>query len=358
MRLVEAILAEGLDIIINKYVLKSKRHTVYNNLILLKYNQIESPRKHEIVDSCRGIILDEANNYNVVCYPYNRFYNYNEGVSESIDWSSSKIYEKLDGSLMTLYYYNNDWHVSTSGTPDALGSVQDNLTFKDLFWNIWNNLNYKLPQETNFCYMFEMVSPLNTIIVKHKEDVLYLHGARNLSTLQEVDPIVIAQKYNWKHAPIYNFNNLSSLLDVLKNVEPTQQEGFVVCDKNFNRIKIKSEQYVALHHLATSCIENSMSDLRLITIIQNNEGSEFLNYFPKYKERHTQLTEKFQELYQKIITSYNQAPLNVSQKDFALYVQQYKWKALLFSFRNGRINSFLEGLREMRAEYVLDWLRS
>ena len=31
--------------------------------------------------------------------------------------------EKLDGSLCVAYYYQGDWHVATTGTPDAGGPV-------------------------------------------------------------------------------------------------------------------------------------------------------------------------------------------------------------------------------------------
>jgi hypothetical protein len=39
------------------------------------------------------------------------------------------------------------------------------------------------------------------IIVKYDADDIYLHGARNLKTLKEEDPIVYAKKYNWKLVP-------------------------------------------------------------------------------------------------------------------------------------------------------------
>ena len=37
------------------------------------------------------------------------------------DWQSSKIYEKLDGSICALYYYEG-WNVASSTKPDASGS--------------------------------------------------------------------------------------------------------------------------------------------------------------------------------------------------------------------------------------------
>ncbi len=56
----------------------------------------------KIVQQCRGIILDEANNWQIVSYPYDKFFNYEESYAPQLDWSTAKIFEKLDGSLMTL----------------------------------------------------------------------------------------------------------------------------------------------------------------------------------------------------------------------------------------------------------------
>ena len=54
------------------------------------------------------MVVDEDNNWNPVCYPYKKFYNYNEGKSHKLDWSNPKlvkVYEKVDGSIVTLYHY-------------------------------------------------------------------------------------------------------------------------------------------------------------------------------------------------------------------------------------------------------------
>ena len=42
-----------------------------------------------------------------------------ESSADAIDWSTARVMEKLDGSLATLYWYKGEWHVSSSGVPDA-----------------------------------------------------------------------------------------------------------------------------------------------------------------------------------------------------------------------------------------------
>jgi len=44
--------------------------------------------------------------------------------------------------------------------------------------------------------------------------------------------------------------DLIEVVSASKKLNPALAEGFVVCDANFNRLKIKSPSYVALAHLA------------------------------------------------------------------------------------------------------------
>lgn len=63
------------------YKINSKRHSKYNNLVLLKYTNTESPFSEEIVRECRGIILDEENNWNAVARAFDKFFNYDKGYA-------------------------------------------------------------------------------------------------------------------------------------------------------------------------------------------------------------------------------------------------------------------------------------
>ena len=82
--------------------IKHNRHNKYPNLVLFKYDQIKSPTYPPIVKECRGIILDENDNWKVVSYPFNRFYNYGQNEAEKdIDWSTAVVQEKADGSSST-----------------------------------------------------------------------------------------------------------------------------------------------------------------------------------------------------------------------------------------------------------------
>ncbi|MEL6938228.1 MAG: RNA ligase, partial [Cyanobacteria bacterium J06598_1] len=126
---------EGVEILQTAFGIKTRRHSSLENLVCFKYSQYESPMEELVVQQCRGIILDEANDWAVVSYPYDKFFNYTEPNAAPIDWSSATVQDKLDGSLMTLYFYKGEWQVQSSGTPDASGEVSlCKFSFAELFW--------------------------------------------------------------------------------------------------------------------------------------------------------------------------------------------------------------------------------
>lgn len=60
----------------------------YENLVILNYSQIDSPKFHPITMECRGLIL-EKDTWDIVSFPFRRFFNENEG-NLPFDYSSAK----------------------------------------------------------------------------------------------------------------------------------------------------------------------------------------------------------------------------------------------------------------------------
>lgn len=56
--------------------------------------------------------------------PYTKFFNYRESLADKLDWTQPvTVTEKSDGSLMTIYWYKDKWHVASQGKPDATGKL-------------------------------------------------------------------------------------------------------------------------------------------------------------------------------------------------------------------------------------------
>ena len=149
----------GLNELVKQYSLKAVKHQTHPNLVELSYSQTGSPMHEKIVQECRGIILDSKNlTWNLVALPYLKFFNAKEKLAEPIDWEGGVVVsEKLDGSLAILYYYADRWWVASSAVPDGSNVVSSNSqTFAQIFWEIWYDNKYELPEDPTMCYMFEL----------------------------------------------------------------------------------------------------------------------------------------------------------------------------------------------------------
>lgn len=343
--------------------IKVTRHGSYQNLVGFKYNGIESPMGNPVVQACRGLILDEDNDWRVVCYPFQKFWNTSEFYAASIDWRTAKVYEKLDGSLICGYYYKNKWHVATTGSPDASGDVHGTgQTFSDLFWKTWEELDYSPPGDKHSTYMFELMTPDNRIVVPHSDRNIVLLGIRDNISLQESPPEVIQHwgvVWGWTHQgrPTWRVVNscpLKTLDDVIgaaRQLNPMQQEGFVVVDKNFNRVKVKSPQYVAIHHLKDQLTEHGILD-----IIKINEGSEFLVYFPEMHQLYNSLLERFNNKVQEAEDLYHKVSSIESRKDFALAIKDRKYASALFLMRDQKIQNIIEWFQVCDSKKLLEFI--
>jgi len=73
--LVEFLRREGIDAVKTKFSVATCRHKKHPHLVLFKYDQINSPFNSKVVKNCRGIILDESDDWRIVSYPYDKFFN-------------------------------------------------------------------------------------------------------------------------------------------------------------------------------------------------------------------------------------------------------------------------------------------
>jgi hypothetical protein len=346
-----------------------KRHSKYNNLVLFKYDMIDSPQAHHIVLEARGIILDENNDWAIVSHLFNRFFNYGEGVAAEIDWTTARVQTKADGSLIGIYPYNDEWLIQSSGTPDASGGV-NGIGLADTWKPIYDNeLELPIPgsfevlvrqilhlkgvgvfdgkpegKTANYCFVFEMIGPLNKVVVQYKDAGLILLGGRNLETDQEISAKEANQLLDNKFNTIQEFN-LTSIADITKTFEsmsPLAQEGYVVVDSNFNRIKCKHPGYIALHYM-----KDSMSTRNMLGIVRAGEISEVIVAFPEYEHALVDMSEKYNALISELECAYDKIKDIVVQKEFALEAVKTRCCSALFSFRAKQVGSIKEFLRNM-----------
>ena len=211
-----------------------------------------------IVQEARGIILDVAA-LEVVCWPFRKFGNHNESYADEIDWSSARVLEKVDGSIVKLWYDHaaEKWQFSTNATIRAEEATVESfggVRFGDLIRCAKNYGDIPFDRLDRTCtYIFELVSPETQVVIKYEETALYHIGTRSNLTGGESEVDIGIQK-----PASYPLGSLAECLSAaaelnreIRSRDPDEvaREGFVVVDADWHRVKVKSPDYLMMHRL-------------------------------------------------------------------------------------------------------------
>lgn len=343
------------------YFIKIFRDEMFGKrLIMLKYNQLDSDFNEEIVRECRGLIIDE-DSLEPVCVPFYKFGNYGESYCPEIDWESAVILEKRDGSLIKVVKLGKDYLISTNGCIDAFKAMMpDDIlcpykSYGDLFMKAMGDRLSLLSE--GYTYMFELTSPYNRVVVPYDDIEIALIGIRNNKSLQEELICDSKLKDSFLLPKRYGFKTLEECIESAHSL-PYSEEGYVVVDKHFNRVKIKSLEYVNVHHLRG---EGAMSEKRILDIIRQNEIAEYLIYFPEYKKLFDEYKRKVNDLYKAyhlMWLSFSQLEFN-SRKEIALFLQDAKDvydMGFIFKMLDGKIKESCDFFADMSLDKFVDIL--
>lgn len=311
-----------------------------NNFVLLKYDQLNSDMSNEIVQECRGIILRNINNkYEIASMRFTKFFNYGQEQAAKLEFPCEAS-QKIDGSLIGVWYDEmTGWHVSTSGNIDAEDApinISNINNYRELFNIAWGDLDLNILDKKN-TYMFELVSPYTRIIVPYNETKLYLLAIRNNETLKEISrselPIIAKQLFGDKIEVPKSFlcNNIEEVQNAVNKLTEDNEhyEGFVLCDKYFNRVKMKSSTYMDLFFIKG---EGIFSDKKILQLILDEQDDDILGHFPEYTDDFNRIRHGlclFIAHLKKDLRDISKYQ-NLDRKGYAQKVQEYKYKDILF----------------------------
>ena len=111
LKIQEHLRKEGLNKTVQKFNLDVKD---LGHKVMLKYDQLRSPKQYVEVHESRGIVL-EKDTWNLMSYPFKRFFSQDDFYSPKLNWANITVMEKRDGSLIQVYwdYITNEWCVNT-----------------------------------------------------------------------------------------------------------------------------------------------------------------------------------------------------------------------------------------------------
>jgi RNA ligase len=233
------------DYIDNSLIVANKHPE--HDIWILNYSPKVQAKKFwdEYTLSARGLVIDADGN--ILARPFQKFKNYEEYDPSEIDMSKKfEVFEKMDGSLIILFYYEPrmEWIIASRGSFISEQSIEAQ---KMIDVSIYDALSVHLT------YLFEIIYPENRIVVdygKRKELVLLaIVETASGYELRYDDFVKVYSKY---FTVVNKYDvTINNLMD-LKKLEEDNKEGFVVKFENGFRVKVKFSEYVRLHGILTN----------------------------------------------------------------------------------------------------------
>ena len=339
-------ISEDLDFQVNALeYLKSDlgiKFTIWNDeLVVLNYCQIESPKTHPITLECRSLVL-ELGTWEIVSRSFDRFFNYGE-VDTTSDITGLVAHEKVDGSLIGIFSYKNETLYRTRSMIMPENEINGTaITWKEAIESCLP-VDWKVPYSSNFLdtYICELTCRENRVVVKYDAaPVLTLLAVRENSTGLYADSEYVTQVVNRKgfNAPrVYTFKTWEEVTEAAKNL-PDLEEGYVLYDSvtGVPIMKCKSPAYVAAHHLRGE----GLNVKRILDLIIMNEFDEYLAIFPEDEDMFTPYVQAAVSLYDTLAAQQKQVHgtfvKHMAQKEFALMIKDEPTASILFNIRKGQ----------------------
>lgn len=331
--------------------IKCNYHLEYP-LVILNYDQLDSPKLHPIVMECRGLVLDTTN-YDVVASCMKRFFNLGEAteITDKFDWTGPiNSLVKEDGSLMSLFFnpYSRKWEVKTRASW-ANQTIGKNMPqWDELFFSLLPK-DFLKKASRDFTFVFEMCSVYNQVVRLYTEPKLFLLTAIDCRNNNESEPIALdiyARGLIERPAKI-DVTDVDAVRAYIKELEETDgtAEGLVLQDKNGLRIKVKSKTYLAYSQLSGN--GNICMDKNLVPLILANEQDEAIAIFPAIEPRVRELQEMIFNLYNTLVSDWNKCKEIDDQKEFALTIAKNNFSSILFRMKKDGTIKNIDNLKNL-----------
>lgn len=337
----------------------------HNGKVSLVYHQWMAREDDPLACQCRGLILREGT-WDVLAHPFNRFFNHDQPVAAPIDWSTARFEEKLDGTLGIIHWddHAKRWFFGTRSMCEGQGDINGVGTFAQLAdkwarerlapsFSEWMDAR---GADQRVTYMCELTGPYNTIVCRYSELNLTILGARSIDTGAELDPSGgVNDDTSFAQARTWNFNDISHLLEVVKDWDPREYEGVIVKDAEFNRVKVKSPKYLAVAHAGESIGASWRSACAAVASGACDGVSDLLP--PLAAERMSAVKLALKSLTETTDRDLAELADVTDMKSFAFQAVTRSWPAALFALKRNKVGSLDEFIRGATPDHLLEVLK-
>lgn len=190
---------------------------------------------------CRGLIYD-LETFEVVARPFPKFFNHGQPGAPELDLDARAfVTDKLDGSLGILYPVNakGAGAIATRGSFTSDQALHATEVYQRRYLPHWQ-------PSPDLTYLFEILYPENRIVVDYEglDDIVFLCAIENASGRA-------TWRVPWPGLRVQELSH-GTLADALAAEPRPNCEGLVVYFPDADeRVKIKQDDYMALHRILT-----------------------------------------------------------------------------------------------------------
>ena len=296
------------DGLLYKQVHPSLPLTIWNYTEKVQYENLWD----EVTLMCRGLVTDDKGD--IVATPFKKFFNIEEGKYTPTE--NFEVYEKMDGSLGIVFWYEGQWVLATRGSFTSDQAIKGTEILKKYNTDI-------MFRHLTFC--FEIIYKNNRIVVDYGDDEkLVLLGTFDKSG-KEYDAEMWGE-YGFDVVKKYDgIKDFKELKEMVKN----DQEGFVVKFTNGDRIKVKGVEYLRLHKIMTNVsttgiweyLKNGEDVMELLKDVPDEFYNKIKSYVRDLKYSYFQISEDVGKKFDGMMYGkYNDKEPIEDRKEFAEWV--------------------------------------
>lgn len=194
----------------------------------------------EITLQCRGLVTNSKGD--IVSRCFKKFFNWEQllNVNYPIPDEPFDLFEKMDGQLGLLFWYEDEWIFASRGSFTSMYAERGKEMLE----------MYQYRQlDKAYTYIFEIIFKEGRIVCNYDFEGLVMLGAIHIETGTEI-PIHGYEFEELGFVLVKKYDGVADFETLKANIKD-DAEGYVIRFKSGFRMKIKGEEYCRLHSIIT-----------------------------------------------------------------------------------------------------------
>lgn len=316
-----------------------RKYSKENSLIMKDKNRDDHKSWKKF---CRGLIINPTDNSILAVPPVkSKECSKDEFFNEELN-DSLIIQELVEGTMINMYYHNNQWNYSTRSSIGLKNKWDNKKSFHEMLQDCDKIQTDFMDKELNYSFVLRHINNrIVTPVYKNELILVEIHkGSENVSLLKCREVVQKICETNGfkdlgftfvKQFKTTNYDDLDKLFHFENNYH---LKGFTIKDfENNLRYKWINPSYKFVEDLKVNTNNKCMGYLSLR---KNGNLKEYFKYFPEDRHSFDEYREKFRSIVDKLFVSYHRVFVhkNMERKEV-----DYALKPLLNELHKSYLNS-------------------